>query len=96
MVLQANGSRCIHFEKGTAQNPMIPFGSSLNTAPSFISMRRGAPQSRHGASIRTTLPGLSQQTASDSNPHWPNHFCTPSTLIRYCVGRLLKGAKLLM
>ena len=36
---------------------MIPFGSSFKTAPSFISMRKGAPQSRQGASIRITFPG---------------------------------------
>ena len=38
------------------------------------------------------LPGKSQQTASDSKAHWANHFCSPSMVIRYCVGRLLKGA----
>jgi len=79
-----------------ATYPMIPFGSSFKTTPSFISTRIGAPQSRHGASMRTVFPGYSQLTASDSNPHCPNHFCTPSTLIRYCVGRLLNGAKLQM
>jgi hypothetical protein len=28
-----------------------------------------------GKSTVTVLPGKSRQTASDSNPHWPNHFC---------------------
>jgi hypothetical protein len=53
----------------------------------------GSPQSRQGASIRTVLPGKSQRTASDSNPHWANHFRSPSTVTRYWVGRLWNGGK---
>ena len=52
----------------------------------------GSPPSRQGASMRTSCPGNSQRTASDSKPHWPYHFCSPSTLILYCVGRLENGA----
>ncbi len=33
--------------------------------------------------IWTIFPGKSQQTASDSKPHCPNHFCSPSIVIRY-------------
>ena len=73
--------------------PTSPEGSALVTEPSFISTETGDPQSRQGASIRTFLPLKSQLTASDSNPHCPNHFCCPSTLMRYWLGRLLKGAK---
>lgn len=58
-----------------------------------MTTRSGSPQSRQGKSTVTALPGNSQPTASDSNAHWPNHFCCPSMVIRYCVGRLLKGAK---
>ncbi len=35
----------------------------------------------------------SQRIASESNPHTANHFCWPSTVMRYWVARLLKGAK---
>jgi len=72
---------------------MTPSGSVFMMAPSRTSTRIGDPQSRHGASIWTVFSGNSQQTASDSNPHWPNHFCWPSMVIRYWVGRLLNGAK---
>jgi hypothetical protein len=50
--------------------------------PSFTSTRMGSPQSRHTESICTVFPGKSQQTASDSNAHWANHFCSPSTVKR--------------
>jgi hypothetical protein len=53
----------------------------------------GFPQSRHGDSIRTFFPGNSQLTASDSNAHWANHLCRPSTLTLNWVGWLLNGAK---
>jgi len=92
-VLQAKGASSNHFQKGTATYPASPAGSALSSDPSRISTLTGSPQSRQGASIRTVLPGKSQQTASDSNAHWPNHFCWPSIVTRYWVGRLLKGAK---
>jgi len=82
----------IHLFRGRETWPMIPSGSSVSITPSFTSTRTGSPQSRHTESILTVLPGKSQQTASDSNAHWPNHFCSPSMEMRYCVGRLLKGA----
>jgi len=72
---------------------MYPEDSLLMTLPSRMTTRSGSPQSRQGKSIVTALPGNSQQTASDSNAHCPNHFCCPSMVIRYWVGRLLKGAK---
>jgi len=71
----------------------MPCGSTLSITPSFRVTRIGSPQSRHGASMVMDCPGKSQQTASDSKPHWPNHFCLPPTLIRYWVGTLLNGAK---
>ena len=71
---------------------MSPSGSRDSILPSFTLTCTGSPQSRHGESICTVLPGNSQQTASDSKAHWPNHFCSPSMVIRYGVGRLLKGA----
>ena len=46
-----------HFQKGTATYPTNPSGSVLSTTPSFILTRIGAPQSRHGQSIWTVLPG---------------------------------------
>ena len=92
MVLQAYAISSYHFQKGTATYPAISSGSATKTSPSLISTWIGKPQSRQGKSIRTVLPGKSQQTASDSNPHCPNHFCWPSMVIRYWVGRLLKGA----
>ncbi len=82
----------IHLPTGTETWPISPLGSSASMVPSLTSTRTGSPQSRHTESIRTVLPGNSQQTASDSNAHWPNHFCSPSTVNRYWVGRLLKGA----
>ena len=85
-----------HFQKGTATYPISPSGSVCWITPSWISTRIGDPQSGHGKSIRTFFPGKSQQTASDSNPHWPNHFCWPSMVMRYWVGRWLKGAKEVM
>jgi len=75
MVPQAPGRSWNHFQKGTATYPVTSLGSTLRMTPSRISTCMGSPQSRQGALIRTVLPGKSQQTASDSNPHWPNHFC---------------------
>jgi hypothetical protein len=72
----------IHLPNGTETWPISPVGSSASIAPSFTSTRMGSPQSRHRESIRTVLPGKSQQTASDSNAHWPNHFCSPSMVKR--------------
>ena len=73
---------------------MYPADSrSFRILPSRSTTWRGSPQSRQGKSTVTVLPGKSQQTASDSNAHWPNHFCWPSMVMRYWVGRLLKGAK---
>jgi hypothetical protein len=69
MVLQAWGRRCIQFENGTDTYPVISSGSARRTTPSRISRWTGSPQSRQGASIVTTFPGNSQQTASDSKPH---------------------------
>ena len=93
IVLHAWGRSSRHLEKGTETCPIIPSGSIFSTTPSRIATRIGSPQSKHGASIWTVFPGKSQQTASDSNAHWPNHFCWPSMVIRNWVGRLLKGAK---
>ena len=81
----------IHLPTGTETWPISPAGSSTSTVPSFTSTRIGSPQSRHTESIRTVFPGKSQQTASDSNAHWANHFCWPSMVNRWWVGRLLKG-----
>lgn len=52
----------------------------------------GSAQSRQRALISTSRPGNNQRTASDSRPHWPYHFSTPSTLTRYCVGMFENGA----
>lgn len=82
----------IHLPTGTETWPINPSGSSVSIVPSLTSTRTGSPQSRHSESIRTVLPGNSQQTASDSNAHWPYHFCTPSTVMRWWVGRWLNGA----
>ncbi len=70
----------------------MPSGSTVRTCSSRISITMDSPQSKQGASIRITFPGKSQRTASASNPHWANHFCSPSTEIRYWLGRLLNGA----
>jgi len=67
-------------------------GSIVSTSLSRITITMGAPQSRQGASILIVFPGKSQRTASASNPHWANHFCSPSIEMRYWLGRLLKGA----
>ena len=67
-------------------------GEVYKTWPSSISMAIGSPQSRQGASIRIVLPGNNQPTASDSKPHCADHFCSPSMVMRYWVGRLLNGA----
>ena len=67
-------------------------GSTVSTSSSRIMMVIGSPQSKQGASILTVFPGKSQRTASASNPHWANHFCSPSTEMRYWLGRLLNGA----
>lgn len=91
MVLQAYGRLLNHSLKGTEVYPIIPSGSAFWIEPSFMSTLICDPQSRQGASTVTVLPGKSQLTASDSNPHWPNHLCWPSTVMRYWVGRLLKG-----
>ncbi len=83
----------IHLPNGTATYPMSPSGSWDSILPSFTLTCMGSPQSRHTESICTVFPGKSQQTASDSKAHWANHFCSPSMVNRYWVGRLLKGAK---
>jgi len=92
MVLQAKGSCSPHLRKGTATWPTMPSGSDARIVPSRISIEMSSPQSRHGASTRTVCPGVSQLTASDSKPHWPNQPCWPSMEMRYWVGRLLNGA----
>ena len=96
MVLQACGNRSTQREKGTDTYATMLSGVVIVILPSSISTCSGLPQSRQGALMRTALLGKSQQTASASKPHWANHFCSPPTLMRYWVGRLLKGAKLLM
>src|SRR5689334_4363555 len=73
--------------------PTAVSGSISRISSSRVRMRIEAPQSRHRDSTKISCPGNSQRTASDSSPHWPYHFCTPPTLIRYCVGTLLKGAQ---
>ena len=65
----------------------------VRNLPSRISMTMGSPQSRQGASTRTVSPGKSQVAEVASKPHWANHFCSPRTVTRYCVGRLLRGGK---
>lgn len=82
----------IHRPMGTRTYPISPGGSSTSILPSLTSTRIGSPQSRHTELMRTVFPGKSQQTASDSNAHWPNHFCWPSMVRRNWFGRLLKGA----
>jgi hypothetical protein len=91
MVLQAYGKSLNQSLKGTDVYPIIPSGSAFWTTPSFILTLMDEPQSKQGASICTVLPEKSQPTASDSNPHWANHFCWPSIVMRYWVGRLLNG-----
>lgn len=95
-MLQVKAMLSIHLENGTATYPMMVSTDFSITLPSFISTRTGSLQSRQGASMVTVFPGKIQLTARDSNPHCPNHFCLPSTEIRYWVGRLLNGAKLPM
>jgi len=75
IVLHALGMSWNHFQKGTATYPTRSLGSTLRMTPSRTSTCMDSPQSRQGALMRTVLLGKSQQTASDSNPHWPNHFC---------------------
>jgi hypothetical protein len=36
--------------------------------------------------------GKSQQTASDSNPHWPYQRCRLRIVIKYWVGKFANGA----
>jgi len=79
-------------EKGTFTWPTMLGGEASRISPSRIRTRIGSLQSRHGQSICICLPGKSQLTASDSNPHCPYHFCSPSTEIRYWVGVLENGA----
>ena len=43
--------------------------------------------------MRTVAPGNSHVTEVASKPHCANHFCSPRTVMRYCVGRLLSGGK---
>jgi len=86
MVLHAWATSVRHFESGMDTYPINPFGSAFSMTPSFISMVIGSPQSRQGEAMRIVFPGNSQLTASDSNAHWANHFCSPSTETRNCVG----------
>jgi hypothetical protein len=62
---------------------MMVTGDADMTSPSRISTEIGSPQSKQGQSTSTVSPGKSQQTASDSNPHWANHFCSPLMVMRY-------------
>ena len=71
-------------------------GSHESTSPSSISTEIDSPQSGQTVSILINLPGNSQHTASDSVPHWPNHFCSPSTLILYWLGWSEKGQMVTM
>ena len=82
-----------HSRKEMSTNAWIVAGSAETMRPSRTTTRSASPQSRQGASMVTSLPGKSQQTASASKPHWANQRCCPSTLMRYCVGTLLNGAK---
>ena len=66
-------------------------GSHESTSPSRISAEIDSPQSGQTVSILINLPGNSQHTASDSFPHWPYLFCSPSTLILYWLGWSEKG-----
>ena len=68
---------------GVIEYPTMVSGSTVSTSSSRITITMGFPQSRHGASILTVLPGTSQRTASASNPHCANHFCSPSMVMRY-------------
>ena len=71
--------------------PYTPGGSTQVMRPSRISTVTGSPQSRHGASTRTVSPGKSHVADVASNPHCANQRCSPPTVIRYWVGRLLSG-----
>ncbi len=71
-------------------------GSHESTSPSRISTEIDSPKSGQTVSILINLPGNSQHTASDSVPHWPNHFCSPSTLILYWLGWSEKGQMVTM
>lgn len=92
MRLQVNGQFVAHLLSGTSTYPWIDTGLRFCITPSRTNTTIGSPQSRQGASIWIVLPGNTQQTARDSNPHCANHFWCPSMVMRYCVGRLLKGA----
>ena len=78
---------------GTFECPTIESGAASNSWPSRMRTASGWAQSRQRASMRTSLPGKSQLTASDSSPHCPYHFCCPSTVMAYWVGRLENGEK---
>jgi len=77
---------------GMFEWPTVFGGSTDNNSPSRIRTRIGSPQSRQGQSIRTSCLGKSQQTASDSNPHWPYQRCLLRIVIKYWVGKLANGA----
>jgi hypothetical protein len=77
---------------GVIEYPTMFSGSTINISSSRITTTMGSPQSKQGASILTVFSGKSQRTASASNPHWANHFCSPSMVRRYWLGRLLNGA----
>ena len=65
-----------------------PSGLHNTTLPPRITTTMDSLQSGQLASILISLPGNNQHTASDSMPHWPNQFCSPSTLILYSLGWL--------
>jgi hypothetical protein len=75
MVLQALAEFSPQRENGTLTWPTMVGGEASRISPSRIRTRIGSLQSRQGQSIAISLPGYSQLTASDSNPHWPYQFC---------------------
>ena len=56
-------------ESGTFIWPTVVGGSTSRIASSCMRMRIGSPQSRQRVSMRTSIPGKSQRTASTSSPH---------------------------
>jgi len=79
--------------KGIFMCPTVVFGLTSRISSSRMRTTIGCPQSRQRVSMRISLPGKSQRTASASSPHWPYHFCSPSMVTKYWVGTLENGAQ---
>ncbi len=88
---QASAQCCDRVAQGVLVWPTMPGGLAERISPSRCSITMVSLQSRQGVSMWMVLPGKSQQTASDSNPHCAYHFCSPSMVILWGVGMLEKG-----